>query len=258
MRGFDAQAAGRQALKDPVSGGCVNREIPKPNLLGVGLVVLSWFVILEFVPYLNRLFDFRRLNENIIPAVRMTLMFLATYAYVSRIEKKSFAAGFNFSFRKIGKNIIWAFIFSWIALAVLAGYQFLIVRPLASKTVEASAAASEGVSEVFSERLIVYVYVVYEGIIEVLIFIGFLLDRLAIRWGWAGALAVGNLCFALWHYGYWRNGLLEGTLMVVLTFMAGVIISLSYLKTKNSLSPTICHFLVDSPMAIRELLGMVV
>jgi membrane protease YdiL (CAAX protease family) len=188
----------------------------------------------------------------------MTLVFLATYAYISGIEKKSFAAGFNFSFRKIGKNIIWAFIFSLIALAVLAGYQFLIVRPLASKILEASVTGSEGMSKAFSERLIVYFYVVYEGIIEVLIFIGFLLDRLAIRWGWAGALAASNFCFALWHYAYWRNGLLEGTLMVVLTFIAGIIISLSYLKTKNSLSPTICHFLVDSPMAISELLGMMV
>ncbi len=44
--------------------------------------------------------------------------------------------------------------------------------------------------------------------------------------------------------------------MVGLTFIAGCLISLGYLKTKNSLTPVVSHILVDSPSAIRELLGL--
>jgi len=230
----------------------------KPSLFRIFLVALSWFAIQEFVPYMSRLFDFQKLEATIIAAFGMTLMFLTTYLYVRGYEKKSFSEGFNFSFKQIGKNIIWAFVFSLIAIAVLAGYQLLIVMPLTKKVVEASAVAPEGLSKALWERLVEYLYVVYEGVIEVLIFIGFFLDRLAKRWGWFAAVVSSNLVFALWHYSYWKKGLLEGTLMVALTFIAGTFISLSYLKARNSLSPTICHFLVDSPNAVRELLGMMV
>ncbi len=234
----------------------MKEESRKINLFFVFLIVLSWFAINEFTPYLKRIFDFRKIHSYFLPALRMTLMFLVTYFYVRFHEKKSFSEGFSFSFQKIGKNILWAFIFFLVAGVVLMGYQFFIVMPLEEKVVEASAAVSEGAIKPFWSRLVEYIYVVYEGIIEVLIFIGFFLDRLARRWTWAGGLIVSNIIFALWHYSYWEKGLLEGSLMIFLTFIAGIFVSLSYLRTKNTLSPTICHFLVDTPTSIRELLGL--
>ncbi len=137
------------------------------------------------------------------------------------------------------------------------GYQFLIVKPLTENIIQASGAISHGEIRPFYERLIEYLYIVYEGIIEVIIFIGFLLDRLAKKWKWPAALILGNILFALWHYSYWSKGWLEGSLMIILTFLAGLIVSLSYVKTENTLSPVICHTLVDSPASIRILLGLI-
>jgi len=226
------------------------------NLLFVFLIYLSWILIDEFIPYLNRIFDFRKINLWILPAVRMTLMFLVSYFYVKLYEKQSFSSGFNFSFNKIGKNILWAFVFFVIVGAFAMPYQFLIVKPLTGEMKTASSVVSHNVVNPFVERLIEYLYIVYEGIIEVIIFVGFFLDRLAKRWNWPSALIVANIGFALWHYNYWRSGWLEGSLMIIMTFIMGIIISLSYVKTKNSLSPVICHTLVDSPNSIRILLGM--
>ncbi len=83
-----------------------------------------------------------------------------------------------------------------------------------------------------------------------------MLDRLARKWGWAWATLATNLGFALWHYDYLRAGRLEGSLMILLTFLARLIISLSYVKTRNSLSPMICHTLVDAPSELGALLGL--
>jgi hypothetical protein len=41
----------------------------------------------------------------------------------------------------------------------------------------------------------------------------------------------------------------------VLTFIAGSIISINYMKTKNTLSSILCHLLVDSPSTMKILLG---
>jgi membrane protease YdiL (CAAX protease family) len=184
-------------------------------------------------------------------------MFLITYLFIHIYEKKTFSTGFNFTFQKLGKNILWAFVFFAVAGVVLMGYQFLIVKHLTEKVIRASGAVSQGEIKPFYERLIEYLYIVYEGIIEVFIFIGFLLDRLAKRWTWPVALILGNLLFALWHFDYWSKGWLEGSLMIILTFLAGFIVSLSYVKTENTFSPTICHTLVDSPASVRILLGLV-
>lgn len=230
---------------------------PKTSyLVLVFLVYISWLIIDHFMPFLNRLYDFRSVNKWIIPAVRMALMFLITYLFVRIYEKKTFASGFNFTFQRFGKNILWAFVFFVSAGVVLMGYQFLIVKPLTKKVIHASGVISRGDIKPFYERLIEYLYIVYEGIIEVFIFIGFLLDRLAKKWKWPAALILGNILFALWHYSYWSKGWLEGSLMIILTFLAGSIISLSYIKTENALSPVICHTLVDSPASVRILLGL--
>jgi membrane protease YdiL (CAAX protease family) len=50
-------------------------------------------------------------------------------------------------------------------------------------------------------------------------------------------------------------GWLPGSLLIVLTFIAGSLISLNYMKTRNTLSSALCHVFVDSPSAIRILLG---
>jgi membrane protease YdiL (CAAX protease family) len=234
----------------------MKEDSEKINLRLIFLVVSSWFIIDAFIPYLNRIFDFKKIHSWLLPAINMALMFSVTYFYVMFYEKKSFSEGFNFTFQKFRKSILWAFIFFLIAGAVLACYQIFIVMPLAKKVVEASGAASQGAIKPFWDRLIEYFYVVYEGIIEVFIFIGFFLDRLARKWNWPGALIISNIVFALWHYSYWEKGLLEGSLMIFLTFIVGIFVSMSYFKTKNSLSPVICHFLVDAPNAIRELLGL--
>jgi membrane protease YdiL (CAAX protease family) len=234
----------------------VEGKIKTSHLTYVFFIYIFWLLIDYFLPYVNRLYDFRSINKWILPAVRMALMFLVTYLFVRFYEKKTFSSGFNFAFERFGKNILWAFVFFVIAGIVLMGYQFLIVKPLTKKVIEASGAISPGELKPFYERLIEYIYIVYEGIVEVFIFIGFLLDRLAKKWKWPVALVVGNVLFALWHYNYWRKGWLEGSLMVILTFLAGIIVSLSYVKTKNTLSPVICHTLVDSPSSIRILLGL--
>jgi membrane protease YdiL (CAAX protease family) len=171
-------------------------------------------------------------------------------------EKTSFSSGFNFRFRDIARNFGWALVFFAIAAVVLGGYQLGVVVPLTQRVLTASAGPAQASIPSLDERVIQYVYVVYEGIIEVLIFIGFLFDRLAKRWGLWAALIAANVAFALWHYDYWRDGWFHGTLMVFLSFLVGVITSLNYFKTKNSLSPIFCHTLIDAPNAIRELLGI--
>lgn len=228
----------------------------KANISTVFLIYLSWVIIGELIPYLNRIFDFQRINVWILPAVRMTLMFSVTYMYVKLYEKQSFSSGFTFSFKNIGKNIFWAVVFFVVAGAVLMGYQFLIVKPLTEKFIQASSGISEESVRSFGDRLIEFLYIFYEEVIEVFLFIGFLLDRLAKYWNWPLAIIVSNIGFALWHYDYWSQGWLEGSLMILLTFISGIIVSLSYFKAKNSLSPVICGILVDCPNSIRILLGL--
>jgi hypothetical protein len=126
------------------------------NLLFVFLIYLGWILIDEFVPYLNRIFDFRKINLWLLPSVRMTLMFLVTYFYVKFYEKQSFSSGFNFSFKKIGKNILWAFVFFIIVGAFAMPYQFLIVKPLTGEMKTASSVVSHNVVNPFVERLIEY------------------------------------------------------------------------------------------------------
>jgi len=44
-------------------------------------------------------------------------------------------------------------------------------------------------------------------------------------------------------------------ILIGLTFVLGLIISLSYVRTRNVLAPILCHLLVDSPSAVSILLG---
>lgn len=231
-------------------------EKKEGNFLFIFLIYVSWIVIEQVTPYLNQAFDFRKIHPWLLPAIRMTLLFLVTYAYVKYYERKSFAEGFNFAFRNIGRNIMWAFVFFLVGGLVIMAYQMLVVKPLTAKVLTASSSPSAEPAKSFFHRLFEYLYIVYEGIIEVFIFIGFLYDRLARKWSLPMALIVANLAFALWHYDYWRQGWLEGSLMIVLTFLAGLITTLNYVKTKNSLSPVICHTFIDSPNSIRILLGV--
>jgi len=226
------------------------------NLLSIFLVYISWIIITELIPYIKHIYDFHKINRWILPAIRMTLMLLVTFFYARFYEKRSFTSGFNFSFQKIGKNIFWAVIFFVGTGIFVLAYQAFIVKPLTKKFVIASSGISREVARPFIERLIEYLYIVYEGIIEVLIFIGFLLDRLARKWGWTAAIIVSNVAFAFWHFHYWRSGWLNGSLMIILTFLIGVGTSLCYAKTKNSMGPVLLHTMMDSPMSIRILLGM--
>lgn len=219
------------------------------------LVVISWFLITQFTPYLNQVYDFKSINIWILPYIRMTLMFLVTFFYILRVEKQSFSNGFNFYFRNFWKNLLWAVVFFAATYVLITLYEKLIVNPILHKGVTASSTGVEKSVKPFGPRLFEYVYIVYEGIVEVLIFIGFLVDRLMKKWGPTVSLIIGNIIFALWHYSYWKMGFLTGSLMIFLTFIAGVVISLNYLKTRNTLSSTLCHIFVDTPSALRILLG---
>jgi len=233
-----------------------NRQARFLHLL---LILSCWMIIIEATRVLNNLFHFGGgLWPYLLAALRMTLMLLVTYGYVRFYEKQTFAVGFHFSLKKIGRSLLWAFLFFVLAGAVLMPYHLFVVQPLLKKTAETSMAAAvpEHALKPFLDRLIVFAYVVYEGVIEVLIFIGFLLDRLARRWNWPLAITVGNVAFGLWHYSYWSKGLLEGSLMVLLTIIAGTSDSLSYWKTRTTFSPAVCHTLGDLPASIRELLGI--
>jgi membrane protease YdiL (CAAX protease family) len=231
-------------------------EEERTNLPALLFVILCWFLITQYAGLLDRLFAFGQIHTYLLPAIRMTLLCLVTYAYVRIYEKRGFRKGFNFSFRKVGRNLIWALVIFALSFLAERLYQLLIVTPLTKRAVEASSGASrESIGPLF-DRLVAFGYVVYEGIVEVLIFIGFLLDRLMKKWGVVRALLATNVVFALWHYGYLKNGWLEGSLMIVLTFVIGIIVSLGYVQTRNSLSPIIAHFLVDLPSNVRELLGI--
>lgn len=228
----------------------------RTGLIGVGLVVACWFLLTWLAPYYSRLLPLRRIHPVLPAALRMTLMYLVTWLYVRYREKKTFAPGFGFSFHRLGRVLLWGVIIAAVATAVLEAYQAWVVAPLTRQALQAS---TEGPAETiapFGSRLVDYLYVVYEGTIEVLIFIGFLLARLAERWKPWIALVSSNVVFALWHYAYWRKGLLEGSLMIGLTFIAGTIISLGYFKTRNSLTGIAAHILIDTPSAIKELLGI--
>ncbi len=222
--------------------------------LAIFAVYASWIAVTALTPFLKHLYNFRGINPNLLPGIRMTVMLLVTVLFARAVEQRRFADAFNLNFRQLGKNILWAVVFFALATAVVEAYQYMIVRPVLGSGVEASAGSHEATLPLFN-RLIEYAYVVYEGIVEVLIFIGFMLDRLARRWGWTWSLVVTNIGFALWHFAYLRQGWLVGSLMILLTFFAGFIISLSYIKTRNSLSPMLCHTLVDMPPGIGMLLG---
>jgi membrane protease YdiL (CAAX protease family) len=226
------------------------------NIIFVFGIYFIWILITKYLGYLNRLYDFRSINIWILPAIRMTLMLLIPYLYIKFYEQQSFASGFNFRFQKIWKNILWAVIFFLATGIVVYAYETFIVKSFVKEGVEASSGISHETVKPFMERLFEYLYIVYEGIVEVLVFVGFFLDRLARKWGWTAAIIISNIGFALWHFGYWRQGWLNGSLMIFLTFIFGVGTSLCYLKTRNSLSPVLLHTMFDSPNAIRILLGM--
>ena len=227
----------------------------RERAFGPLLVCVAWMAITALTPYLKHLYNFRAINPNLLPAIRMTLLLVVTVLYARIFERRRFAEAFNLNFKRIGRNVLWAVVFFVVATAVVQAYEYVIVRPVLGASVEASGGASEAAPPLL-HRFFEYLYVLYEGVVEVLIFIGFLLDRLAKRWGWAWSLAITNMAFALWHYSYWRQGWMVGSLMILLTFFAGLVISLSYIKTKNSLSPMICHTLVDLPSEISMLLGL--
>jgi len=84
----------------------------------------------------------------------------------------------------------------------------------------------------------------------------FFLDRLTKKWGWTAAIIISNIGFALWHFDYWSQGWLNGSLMIIMTFIIGVGTSLCYMKTRNTLGPVLLHMMFDSPNAIRILLGI--
>lgn len=222
------------------------------------LIYLSWIAIEELFGKVLSLFNYKVINIWIWSAVRMTLLFLVTYLFIKWHENKSFSEGFNFQFSKLGKNILWAVIFFVIAGAVIWPYLQFIVNPLVGEGARASTSTQihQNVVKPFMDRLIEYLYIVYEGVIEVFIFIGFLLDRVVKKFGWIWGIFLCNMGFALWHYDYLQQGILPGILMILLTFSLGVITSLNYYKTRNTLSGAILHTMVDSPNAIRILLGL--
>ncbi len=219
-------------------------------------VFASWLLISRMFHWIPGVSGLGRAGLLTLATVRMLLLLAATWAYVRWGEGRTLREGVHLRWRRVGRNLLWAVIFAAVAMGLERAYQALVVGPWLGRAAEASAG---GVGEVapFGLRLFDYLYVVLEGIVEVLIFVGFLFDRLWRRWGTPAALVAANLGFALWHYGYWRKGLLEGSLMIGLTFLVGVVACLNYLKTRNTLSPTVAHLLVDSPTAIRELLGLV-
>ena len=233
----------------------MNEEKSKIKVLWILLVYLSWIGITAGFRYFLRLFDYQVINIWIWAAVRMTLLLAATYLFIKFHEKKYFADGFNFRLQQIGKNILWAVIFVAIAGGILWAYQNFIVKSIIGSEVIASSAPEKTVTPLLFDRISEFFYIVYEGLVEVFIFIGFLIDRLAKKYGWVAAIIVGNVGFALWHFNYWNSGFLKGTLMILLVFIAGIFDSLIYFKTRNSLGPAIGHTLGDFPHAIRFLLG---
>jgi len=53
------------------------------QLIWLFVLVLTWFAITQFIPYLNRLYDFRSVNPWIFAYIRMALMLAVTWAYIS-------------------------------------------------------------------------------------------------------------------------------------------------------------------------------
>ena len=223
--------------------------------LWILLVYLSWIGITAGFRYFLRLFDYQFVNIWIWAAVRMTLLLAVTYLFIKFHEKKNFAEGFNLRFHQIGKNILWAVIFVAAAGGVLWAFQNFIVKPIVGTAVIASSAPEKTSIPSLFERASEFFYIVYEGLVEVFIFIGFLVDRLAKKYGWTTAIILGNIGFALWHFNYWNSGILRGMMMIVFVFIAGIFDTLIYYKTRNSLGPAIGHTLGDFPHAIRFLLG---
>ncbi|MBD3414897.1 MAG: CPBP family intramembrane metalloprotease [Candidatus Aminicenantes bacterium] len=225
------------------------------QLIWLFFLVLSWFAITLLTPSINKLYDFHSINPWILAYIRMALMLAVSWIYIHIREKQSFFQGFNISFKNFSRNLFWAVVFFAAAYLVEKLYNLLIMKPLIPEMFTASSSGGKAVTHSLGERLFEYFYIVFEGVVEVFVFIGVLVDRLAKRWGWTMSIITGNIIFALWHYSYWRMGWLPGTVLIVLTFIMGFVISLNYMKTKNTLSSALCHIFVDSPSAIKILLG---
>ncbi len=77
-------------------------RIRTSHIILVFLVYVSWLLVDYFLPWINRLYDFRSINKWILPTIRMALMFFITYLFVLNYEKKTFFTGFNFAFQRLG------------------------------------------------------------------------------------------------------------------------------------------------------------
>jgi len=64
---------------------------PTPvRIVWLFFLVIAWFLITQFTPFLNKLYDFRSVNPWLLAYIRMALMLIVTWFYVSICERKSF------------------------------------------------------------------------------------------------------------------------------------------------------------------------
>ena len=217
------------------------RAVPVPVLL---LMFAVWLAITWATPYFNAVVNLRRVDPWLPPAIRMLLILLTTWLVAYLWDDGGLGAIFNLSTRRLGSALGWAIAFAALALVVEKIYEWLILGSFLN-----TSSKSPGTNAVpaISRRIFESFYIVLEGVVESLVFVGFLIDRLAKRYGWTFALILGNAAFALWHFGYWKAGLLEGSLLIGMVFVIGSAVALSYKMTKNCLSPIIAHTLVDAP-----------
>jgi len=102
----------------------------KNQMFGLFVLVLTWFAITQFTPHLNKLYDFRSVNPWALAYIRMALMLVVTWAYISFLEKKSFGEGFNIFFKDFGRNLFWAVVFFALAFLAEKLYSALVMKPL--------------------------------------------------------------------------------------------------------------------------------
>jgi CAAX protease family protein len=136
--------------------------------------------------------------------------------------------------RNWGKSILWGLIGVLIAGAALAILLFIFSKVGISFGHGPDVGRYENVS-----LWVMFVMVLRAGIVEEICYRGYLIERLEkISGNWIVYFLIPLILFALFHYRQGIGG-------VIISFVAGAILALLYLKRRDLKANIITHFLVD-------------
>ncbi len=136
--------------------------------------------------------------------------------------------------RNWGKSILWGFIGAAIAFAALAILLFIF-----SKTGISFGQGSDATRYKNVSLWVMFLMVLRAGIVEEVCYRGYVIERLEkISGKWIVYFLIPLILFAVFHYR-------QGIAGIIISFVAGAILAVLYLKRRDLKANIITHFLVD-------------